>query len=102
MKGTDPRPVEKKATNRRTEIADRILISHRKERVRQRDIKPILAIERRRQGFRPIISGSGAQAIVVMILMKETIRMRREEAIGRRPGSRDTEYMEMELMPQNW
>lgn len=101
MKGTGPRPVEKKATYRRTEIADRILISHRRERARQRDMKPIPAIERRRQGFRPIISGSGAQAIVVMMFMKETIRMRREEVIGRKPESRDTEYMEMELMPQN-
>ena len=73
MKGTGPRPVAKKPTKPRTEIADRTLISKRRDRASRSDMVPIPEIERRRQAFRPILSARGAQEMVVTRL---TIEMR--------------------------
>ena len=62
---------------------------------------PMPEMERRRHAFRPILSASGAQAMVVMRLMSEIRMVSKEDEIGRRPERRETEYIIMLLMPQN-
>lgn len=101
MKGTGPSPVAKKATNRSTEIADRSLISQRRERARQRDMVPIPVIERSRHAFRPILSASGAHAMVVMRFTAEIMIVSSDDVIGKTPESRETEYIMIEFIPHS-
>jgi len=101
MNGTGPRPVAKKATKSKTEMAERSFHSKRRERARQKDIIPWPVMERRREDLRPILSESGAQAMVVRRLTMEIMIVRREEEIGRTPERSETEYIIMLFMPQN-
>ena len=101
MNGTGPRPVAKNPTKAMTDMADKILISQRRDSARQRDMEPMPAMERRRQALRPILSARGAHAMVVMRLTKDIPMVRRDDLIGRRPSRRETEYIMIELTPQN-
>ena len=78
-------------------MAERILISQRRESARQRDMEPMPAMERRRQDLRPILSASGAHAMVVTRLTSEIPMVSRDEEIGRSPESKETEYIMIEI-----
>lgn len=82
-------------------MAERALISNRKERARRREEVPIPEMERRRHDLRPILSARGAQAMVVKRLMREMRMVRAEEDMDTTPFRRETEYIITLFMPQS-
>ena len=82
-------------------MAEKILDERRRDVASMIEAVPMPDIESRRQALRPILSGSGEHAIVVMRLAHERMIVRREEEMGRTPERRDTEYIITLLMPHN-
>lgn len=82
-------------------MAEMALISKRRERARRREEVPMPEMERRRHVFRPILSASGAQAMVVKRLIREMRMVRAEEDMETTPLRRETEYIITLFMPQS-